>query len=145
MMKKNFGIICLVLLVLSLAGCETFKKVLGSSVAHLEEARDSAMTMSFDCSFEDCFDSVLTLSRNEYMGDSLSGEKPFETFQKDRVRGILVVMGIKGQIDTTEVGVFFVELTNGVRIDISSLSTAAKEKVAKAIFRELNLKFNRLP
>lgn len=144
-MKKTLIVTLCAAVVLSVAGCETFKKVLGTSTAHLQEARKDAITMSFDCSFADCFDSVLTLSRNEYLDEALSGEKPFETFQKDRVRGILVVMGIEGNIDTTEVGIFFVELTNGVRIEVSSLSTSAKEKAAKAIFRELNLKFNRLP
>lgn len=144
-MKKTVLILCAVGAIVSVAGCETVKKVMGTSIAHLQTARAEAMTMSFDCSFADCFDSVLTLSRNEYMGDSLSGEKPFETFQKDRVRGYVVVMGVAGNIDTTEVGIFFIEMQNGVRIEISSLSTAAKEKVAKAIFRELNLKFNRNP
>ncbi len=143
-MKKVHAAILSVILLMPLTGCETARKVLGTSVTHLEEARADAMVMSFDCSFADCFDSVLTLSRNEYMGDSLSGAKPFETFQKDRVRGILVVMGVPGNVDTTEVGIFFVEMRNGVRIEISSLSTAAKEKVAKAVFRELGLKFNKL-
>lgn len=144
-MRKSILLLCGVLLVAAIGGCETAKRFMGTSIAHLETAREEAMTMSFDCPFADCFDSVLTLSRNEYMDDSLSGEEPFETFQKDRVRGYIVVMGIAGNIDTTEVGIFFIELPNGVRIEISSLSTAAKEKVAKAIFRELSLKFNRLP
>lgn len=144
-MKKNTLCAMALLLIVSLGGCETFKKVMGSSVAHLQAARQDAVTMSFDCNFENCFDSVLTLSRNEYMGDSLIGDKPFETFQKDRVRGFLVVMGIEGNIDTTEVGIFFQEIPGGIRIEVSSLSTSAKEKAAKVIFRELNLKFNRLP
>ncbi|MBZ0166873.1 MAG: hypothetical protein K8I00_08695, partial [Candidatus Omnitrophica bacterium] len=84
-MKKNTLCTLALLLIVSLAGCETFKKVMGSSIAHLQDARQDAVTMSFDCNFENCFDSVLTLSRNEYMGDSLIGDKPFETFQKDRV------------------------------------------------------------
>lgn len=126
-----------------LYGCETFKTVLGTSTRHLEKARIDALTMTFDCNFEECFDAVLSLARNEDMGDSMSGEKPFQVFSKNRIKSYIVVMGVDGNIDTTEIGIFFTTIENkGTKIDVSSLSTSAKEKVAKAVFRELNLRYN---
>jgi len=127
--------------VLILCGCETVKIILGTSIQHLEEARSEASVANFRCGFNECFDAVLSLARNEYAGDSYTGDTFFDVFQKDRVRSFIVVMGIKDNIDTTEVGIFFVEKDLGVQVEISSLSSSAKRKVKEAVFNELNLRF----
>ncbi len=144
-MKIKVSMAVILGLALFLSGCETIKIMLGTSIKHLEKARVDGVTMSFDCAFEECFDAVLSLATNEDMGDSMSGEKPFEVFKKDRVRGYIVVMGLQGNIDTTEAGIFFTTLEGqGTKIEISSLSISAKEKVSKAVFRELNLRYNHI-
>lgn len=143
-MRTRVLTVVLLGLAAALAGCEPFKIIFGTSIRHLEKARIDGMTMSFDCNFEQCFDAVLSLATNEAMGDSMSGEKPFEVFRKDRVKSYVVVMGVAGNIDTTEVGIFFTTVDKGTKIDISSLSTSAKEKVAKAVFRELDLRYNHI-
>jgi hypothetical protein len=67
-------------------------------------------------------------------------------FQKDEIKGFIVVMGIHGNVNTTEVGIFFDELSdNQTRIEISSLSTTAKRKVAKGLFHDLDIAFGYIP
>ncbi len=143
-MKRNFFHVILALSLLTLTGCETFKVILGTSTRHLERARAEAITRGYDCTFRECFDAVLSLSRNEVMADPKIGERPFEVFIKDRVKGYIVVMGIAGNIETTEVGIFLTEVTGGTKIELSSLSSSAKEKAAEALFRELSLRFNQI-
>lgn len=144
-MKIKLYFVIVIGLAAFLYGCETVKTILGTSTRHLEKARIDAVTMTFDCGFEECFDAVLSLARNEDMGDSMSGEKPFQVFSKNRVKSHIVVMGLDGNIDTTEVGIFFTAFENkGTKIDVSSLSTSAKEKTAKAVYRELNLRYNHI-
>jgi len=67
-------------------------------------------------------------------------------FQKDEIKGFMVVMGVKGCVNTTEIGVFFDELSdNQTRIEVTSLSTNAKRKVAKGLFHGLDIAFGYLP
>jgi hypothetical protein len=67
-------------------------------------------------------------------------------FKKDEIKGYLVLMGVKGCVNTTEIGVFFDEISdNQSRIEISSLSTNAKRKVAKALFHGLDIAFGYIP
>jgi len=51
-----------------------------------------------------------------------------------------------GSVDTTEVGVFFVELNdNQTRIELSSLSTNAKRLLAKGLFHGMDIVFGLAP
>ena len=57
-------------------------------------------------------------------------------------REVIIVINIKGNVDTTEVGIFFEELADGGSvIDISSLSSSARERVAEAVFAYLDQNF----
>lgn len=129
----------------SLIGCsqvtETGKSVWGSSTAALEQARVNALRRTYVCTMDECFDVVLSLANNE---EALKPEteKFFDVFLKDRRKAHIVVMGIAGNVDTTEVGIFFDDMgQDTTRIEISSLSSSAKTKVARAIFEELDLRF----
>ena len=133
---------------LFLWGCspiaETVKKVWGSSTQALENARSESVSKVYSCDFDQCFDAVLSLGRNEPKLKS-TNKKFFDIFLKDPVKGHIVVMGILGNVNTTEVGIFFTPVSDRVvKLDISSLSTTAKEKVAKAVFDELNLHFSEI-
>jgi hypothetical protein len=56
---------------------------------------------------------------------------------------MIVIMSVPGNIDTTEVGVFFVELPEGqTRVEISSLSSSAKVHAADIIFPHLTKIFS---
>lgn len=123
---------------LSSFGCaravETTKVIWGSSTKALEEARADALSQKYLCFYTECFDAVLSVSK----------EAQYEIFIRDRIKGHIVVMGIPGSINTTEVGIFFDALDEKkVKIDISSLSTKAKTEVAKVIFLDLDKKFQK--
>ncbi len=146
-MKKYFPIGLLLFCLLS-CGCaqvtETAKVLWGSSTATLEEAREDGESKTFACSYEDCFDTVLRMDRDRATEDNrLPTNKIFDVFLKDRSQGHMVVMGISGNVNTTKVGIFFER--KGIRatqIDITSLSSTAKEKVAAAVFNELSLRYS---
>ncbi len=132
----------LVLMVLFLSGCavvdggvELTKTIWGSSTRALEEARTTAIAKTYD---KDYWAVVrVALSSSEQIG---------QIFKKDEVRGYFVLIGIKGCVDTTEVGVFFVEVNDHqTRVELSSLSTNAKRIAAKALFHKLDIDFGLAP
>lgn len=131
-MKKNFLFGTIIFCVVIFAGCariqEVSKTIWGSSTRALDEARSEAISKDFNCSFEECFRDVLKIAELE----------EFEVFIKDKSQKHIVFMGIKGSLDTTEVGVFFAEINDQtVKIEITSLSTNAKKKVAEILFPQL--------
>lgn len=104
----------------------------GSSTRALEKARSNALTKTYDKGYWDCFRTALKIVK----------KKQLVVFKKDEVRGLMVIMGIPGAVNTTEVGVFFVELNdNQTRVEISSLSTIAKRLLAKTLFHEMDVAF----
>jgi hypothetical protein len=115
---------------------EVGKTIWGSSTRALEAARDKAVTKTYDKPYWDCVRSAI----------AVVNKKEWVLFKKDEIKGYLVVMGVKGCVNTTEIGVFFDELSDTqTRIEITSLSTNAKRKVAKALFHGLDIAFGYLP
>ena len=133
MKHRKIKVFAIVILCLALAGCasvtEVGKTFWGSSIREMEKRRVDAITRTYHKGYWECMEAVLkVIEENHYL-----------IFQKDEVRGYVVVMGIPGYINTTEVGIFFVEISdNEVRIELSSLSTNAKRAVAKALFKGLD-------
>ncbi len=129
MKHREIKVFAVVILCLALAGCalvaEVGKTFWGSSIREMEKRRVDAISRTYHKGYWECMEAVLkAIKENHYL-----------IFQKDEVRGHVVVMGIPGYINTTEVGIFFVEISdNEVRIELSSLSTNAKRAVAKALF-----------
>ena len=112
---------------------EPFKTVWGSSTRALDHARDEALSKTYSCNLDSCYDAVVNIVK----------KAEYEIFINDREKEHIVVMGIKGNVNTTEVGIFFdITDTPKIKIDISSLSSSAKEKVAQVIFGGLDKKFN---
>lgn len=151
---------------------ETAKTIWGSSTADLERARADGLRKTYTCSFTECYEAVLGLARTEEekeakakleeeakkeveegkepeVGQELAQEqKPvsdgkfFDVFLKDPRQKHIVVIGITGNVDTTEVGIFFDEAgPAAVKIEISSLSSTAKKRVAQAVFEALDKRF----
>lgn len=149
-MKEIKLVLCFSLVFLSV-GCSGLKEgakvILGTSVKSLEDARVDAIRKTYYCDFDDCFDVILTLDRT---GDSRHVKKSLETtsgsfdvFQQDRIKGFIVVMGIQGNVDTTEVGIFLEAIgRSAVEIEVVSLSSSAKRKVATVVFDELDSRFS---
>ena len=112
------------------------KTIWGSSTRALEAARDRAITKTYDKSYWDSVRSTLAVVE----------KKHWVIFKKDEIKGYLVIMGVKGCVDTTEIGIFLDELSDTqTRIEVSSLSTNAKRRVSKALFHGLDIAFGYLP
>ena len=121
------------LLALMLTGCghlvEFSKTVWGSSTRALEEARVNGIIKTYDCTVDRCYDEVLNIAQ----------EAKYKIFINNKPKATIVVMGIKGSVNTTEVGIFFSDISDSqTKIYISSLSSNAKRKVAEAVFPELD-------
>lgn len=109
MRKKNLFFILPIILV-GLNGCaqttEFVKVILGNTTKTLEKERVNAITRTYQCDIDDCFDAVLSLARDQKQLEPRT-EKFFEVFMKNRVKSYIIVMGVAGNIETTEVGIFF--------------------------------------
>ncbi len=135
-MKLRQKITIIIFVLLGTSGCakimEPFRVIWGSSTRALEEARDQAISKTYGCDFDACYDAVLEIVK----------ERKYVLFVNERLKKRLVVMGIPGNVDTTEVGIFFRELKKSqVQIEVSSLSSSAKERIAKAVLDGLDKKF----
>ncbi len=116
------------------------RSILGSSIRVLSDKRTEAQTKTFDCDLSSCFEAVLEMTL-PYGAEDLEDEK-FVVFAKDARQRYMILMDVPGSVDTTEVGVFFDTLDDGrVKVDISSLSTRAKNKVAELVFDHLSGRF----
>lgn len=172
-MKNFFYIIFFCVLIFSGLGCSAIQEgpriLWGSSVKALSDNRGSAVKKNINCFWEDCFEAVVAYADKAKSGnpekDFILGKKPeensnadnylksplqkipqktnFTLFLKDKNRRVIVLMGVPGSVDTTEVGVFFAPLEKeGTSVEISSLSTAAKIKTSEMVFEELNRLFS---
>jgi len=153
-MRKIKTTIFSIIILSFINGCglakETAKTVIGSSTRALEQARSDAISKTYYCSYSDCFNAALGLGRKEISA------KPWIAKSTDPDNGVfdvmmqdlyakppyIVVIGITGNVDTTEVGIFFKRVTQDtIRIDITSLSSIAKRKVAQWVFESLDKNF----
>lgn len=185
MFSKILSFIGVLIVLIAVSGCslvtEVSKTFWGSSTRLLEKARVNALSETFQCSIDECFDAVLAIAGEEQkivvtlnkdvnfnqnvnnnvyqdrtferslerknegkVKNKLEVKHRFDVFIKSRVKQHIVVLGIPGNVDTTEVGIFFDETGGDVKIEISSLSTSAKRTVAKAIFEGLSLQFTKV-
>lgn len=131
---------CLLLLsILVFSGCSTLsdapRNILGFSTKEMEDARGQSVYQSYNCEFSQCFSAVLALME----------ESKINVFSRDEERGLIVLMGVPGVVDTTEVGVFFFQVPQQkvVKVEVASRSAPAKRKVARLIFSKLGTKLNK--
>ncbi len=136
---KMYSVSIMVLAVFLLAGCspiEMGKTLWGSSTRVLEKERTNAIAKSYNKSYWDVMRASFVVFKKQ----------GYEVLMKDEVRGYVVLVGIKGSVNTTEVGVFFVETGEAqTRIELSSLSTNAKRIASKAMFHGLDIAFGLVP
>ncbi|MBF0532757.1 MAG: hypothetical protein HQL23_06625 [Candidatus Omnitrophica bacterium] len=131
------------------------KTILGTSTYALEKKRSTAEVKRFQCSFDDCFDAVIALGATAKTkplpSDAKKSVDPSEEkakeinlniFSQNRIKGLIVFVGLPGHIDTTEAGVFFREESpTVVRLEIVSLAESAQETAANLVFSALHKKF----
>ncbi len=115
---------------------EALKKIWGSSTKSLEDARAEAIAKTYYSPYWD----VIKGAKQVVV------KKGYQLFKEDEVKGYFVLMGIKGSVNTTEVGVFFVEENDHqTRVEISSLSSNAKRIVSRNLFHGLDIVFGLVP
>ncbi len=160
---KNCVCVIFIFVLLCLGGCafiqETGKTLWGSSTRALENARKEALVKEFFCPLETCYNMALELTKSrpteeaEVLAEnspedlSLAEEQEiYVLFLENRREHFFVVMGVPGSVNTTEVGVFFsVVREDRVRVEISSLSSYAKARVAHVVFSYLAKTLNPEP
>ncbi len=157
-MFKKLNLFLIACLLVSVSGCartmDIPKVIWGSSTRALEEARSDAISKTYRCSFNDCFDAVLDLARKkkeetpeitetDTLIIAMEKQGIFDVFIENRKKRHIVVMGIAGNVSTTEVGIFFSQPTlTTVKLEVTSLSSSAKRNVAEPMFEELDLRFS---
>lgn len=135
--QKFFFLILSVLFVGILAGCtqtvESVRKVWGSSIQRLEQERVRAVRDVYSCEYDKCYQLVHELSRPP--------KQSYKIFQYRPDKNMFVVIGVPGNVDTTEVGIFLSPIKiNETAVEVSSLSSSAKRKVAQAIRAEMEIR-----
>lgn len=128
-MKKQILLIGVLFL---FCGCghlrEAAKVVWGSSTKALEDNRASATVKTYECFAGACFDTIVTTAK----------DKKYEVFISDRANNRIVVMGVPGGIETTEIGIFITPLKlKESKIEVVSLSSIAQATVSSVLFDAL--------
>ncbi len=146
-MIKKSAISCIAVSVL-LMGCaqvtEVGRTIWGTSTRALTDARIDAIVLNYECFYDECYKAVLGLTSDQLIEDKFK-EKTFKLFHENYIKGYIVIMGVEGNVDTTEVGIFFSHIKENVtKIEVSSLSTTAKEKVAHIINKNLSQTFKKV-
>lgn len=146
-MKRKFYLIIFLLISFAVSGCsypmEFCRIVMGTSTRKMERARKDAETKTFNCSIDECFDAVLSLTET-YDPKTTIDANQMELYFKNRKKKHIVVMMVPGCQDTTTVGIFFDSLKdNKVKIDVASLSPKAQRVASELIFKELSQEFKR--
>jgi hypothetical protein len=119
-------------LLFTLLGCasikETAKGIAGVSTKALEDNRGSAIIKSFNYDYFTCYTKALGIL--EQIGAYI--------YEKD-IKKHMIAIYVSGT-DTTSVGIFFKETdAKNIQVEVSSLSTYAKELIASKLFSALEL------
>jgi len=126
------GIVVLGVGVLLLPGCAHLKeggrRLWGSSISHLEKARDGVNVLEVTMALDAVFAKV---------GEILI-ESDAQVYMRAEDMAYLTALGFSGHVDTTQVGVFFEERTKQtIRIEVASMSPSLADKVARLLSEKL--------
>jgi hypothetical protein len=111
------------------SGCASIKESVtdffGFSISDLEKARETGLTRTYPLPYDTAFDKAVEAAKAAKV----------TVYKADRARGVITLMDIPKQVDTTFVGVFLeaVDASN-TKITISSLSSLALQKAGMIIF-----------
>ena len=129
---KKIQYLILSALIIFMGGCartaELSKVLWGSSTKALEDARVESVSRIYQCGYDDCFNEVLKVAKEEKL----------EVFIKDKPRSRIVLMHVPKSTNTTEVGVFFLGFgPQETKLEVASLSYSARDEAAKILFSKL--------
>ena len=114
------------------SGQETVKTIWGSSTRALENERVHAQVKTYSFSYWEVFKAAKRVIE----------QQGYVLFKSDDIRGVMIVMGVPQTVNTTEIGIFFVEEgERQTRIEVTSLSTNAKRLLSKTLFEGLDIAF----
>jgi len=131
---KRYCIIMLLgISVIGLSGCETVrdgvKGFLGVSTRSLEEARKNAIIKTFNYDYVTCYAKTRDILKRMHA----------HIYAQNTKRHMIAVY--VSEKDTTPVGLFFKEIdAANTQVEVSSLSTYAKEFISKKVFSVLENK-----
>lgn len=130
-MKRSLlaRLVLVLVLSISLSGCASTKTAVGDffgfGIHDLEAARATGITRTYQLSCDAAFDKVL----------AVANAASLTVYKAERKRGVIVVMGLPKQVDTTLIGIFFESVdANTTKITLSSLSSTALKKANSIIF-----------
>jgi hypothetical protein len=118
-----------IFLSVQVSGCASVKESVsdffGFSISDLEKARATGLSRTYPLPYDTAFDKVVEVVKTAKV----------TVYKADRSRGVISIMDIPKQVDTTLVGVFVeaVDAAN-TKITISSLSSTALTKAGMIIF-----------
>lgn len=122
------------------AGCAVVKdaplNVAGWSTRDLEDARRNSVYGSYSCGAREAFETVFKIAED-------SG---YTVFRRDEGRGMVVLMGIPGAVNTTEVAVYINPAlkAEGVKIEVASRSAYARRLVARNLLGVFSEKYPKI-
>jgi len=130
--RRIAGLLVVLALGLAATGCahvkEAGRRVWGTSIAHLEAARQDGLALD------------VTLGRDAAFAraEAILTEGGAQVYLKDRDKAYLAAMGFTGYVDTTQVGLFFESRAqDATRIEVASLSPSLAERVAGLLIRKM--------
>lgn len=128
--KFKTTILIFVFCIFNFLGCvsikEAAKQIAGVSTRALEKARTQAIKKTFACNYAICYTEV----------KKIIAQKGFYIYAEDKKKKLIAIY--VSTSDTTAVGIFLNEIDPlHTEIEVSSLSTDAKEFVSKNIFSDL--------
>ncbi|NTV28507.1 MAG: hypothetical protein HGA80_00305 [Candidatus Omnitrophica bacterium] len=130
--------IWVVLVAFMVCGCAAVvdapRNIIGFSMRDIEDVRGQSIYQSYNCELDKCFSAAIYIAE----------DKKLQVFMKDERRFVLVLMGVPGVVDTTEVGLFFSAIDKGVRVEVASRSSQARRIVARMIFGEMDNRFTKI-
>ena len=129
----NIKGICYIIVVLFLSvqasGCASIKEPVsdffGFGISDLEKARETGLSRVYPLPYDTAFDKAVEAAK----------ACKVTVYKADRKRGVITIMDIPKQVDTTFAGIFVeaVDAAN-TKITISSLSATALTKAGMIIF-----------
>jgi hypothetical protein len=131
---KTFAIFIFSFMIL-ISGCATIKedakKVLGVSTKALEEGRKNAVSKTFNCDYNSCYNKTQEI---------LKDIKAYIYAQDTKKQMIAVYVS---EDDTTPVGIFFKEAdAKNTQLEVSSPSSYAREFISAKLFTALEERLN---
>ena len=104
---------------------ENGKKIWGSSISHLEEARSEGQSEKVALSLDESFTRTVKLLQ----------EEGANVYLKSEDKRYVAAMNFKGHVDTTQAGIFFTKIEDHITlVEVASMSPRLVNEIAFFLF-----------